>query len=104
MFFTSDNGPWLVKYEAGGSAGLLRDGKETTWEGGVRVPGIVRWTGKIRPGVVERETVATYDIFSTALALAGVPLPSDRAIDGVDLSPVLFESEFSRDRYPRATL
>lgn len=101
VFFTSDNGPWLVKFEAGGSAGLLRDGKETTWEGGVRVPGIARWTGKIQPGRVEQEVVATYDIFTTAAALAGVPLPQDRIIDGADLSPILFD-DYSAERYPRS--
>ena len=75
---------------AGGSAGLLRDGKSTTWEGGIREPGIIHWPGKIKPGI-STAVAATYDIFSTSLALAGVAEPSDRFIDGVDLSPVLFE-------------
>ena len=96
VFFTSDNGPWLRFREAGGSAGLLRDGKTTTWEGGIRVPGIARWTGKIPAGRVERSPVATYDIYATALALAGVDshlVNGDRIVDGVDLSPVLFAAE-----------
>ena len=46
----ADNGPWLTMRLAGGSAGLLRDGKSTTWEGGIREPGIVHWPGKIKPG------------------------------------------------------
>ena len=50
VFFTSDNGPWLIKSEAGGVSGLLRGGKQTTWEGGVREPGIVSWPGKIKEG------------------------------------------------------
>ena len=86
----ADNGPWLTMRLAGGSAGLLRDGKSTTWEGGIREPGIIHWPGKIKPGI-STAVAATYDIFSTSLALAGVAEPSDRFIDGVDLSPVLFE-------------
>jgi len=50
VFFTSDNGPWLIKDLAGGSAGPLRDGKNSTWEGGMREPGIAWWPGKIKPG------------------------------------------------------
>jgi len=92
VFFTSDNGPWLIKGEAGGVAGLLRDGKETTWEGGVREPGIVSWPGKIEEGWISRSIVTTYDIFATVLPLAGVDLPSDRIIDGKDMSPILFDS------------
>ena len=62
---------------AGGSAGLLRDGKSTTWEGGIREPGIIHWPGKIRPGI-STAVAATYDIFTTMLTMAAVPLPSDR--------------------------
>jgi len=78
----------------GGSASLLTDGKTTTWEGGVREPGFVHWPGKIAPRISD-EVVATYDIFPTALALAGVPLPADRIIDGRDMGPVLFDSAAS---------
>ncbi len=91
-FFTSDNGPWLIQGLAGGSAGLLRDGKTTTWEGGVREPGLVRWPGKVPAGTISREIAATYDIFATASALAGVPPPQDRILDGKDLSDVLFDN------------
>jgi len=90
VFFTSDNGPWLVRKLAGGSAGLLRDGKQTTWDGGVREPAFVRWTGKITPGRISFEVATTYDIFPTALALAGVALPKGIVIDGRDISPLLF--------------
>ena len=92
-FFTSDNGPWLIKKGNGGSAGLLRDGKQTTWEGGVRVPGIVHFPGQIEAGTTQLAVAATYDISPTALSLAGVELPSDRVIDGRDLSPVLFSKD-----------
>lgn len=55
MWFTSDNGPWLTQGLDGGSAGLLREGKQTTWEGGVRVPGVAHWRGAIAPGTVIAE-------------------------------------------------
>lgn len=90
VFFTSDNGPWLIKQLAGGSAGLFRGGKQTTWEGGVRMPGIASWPGKIAPGQVSQAVVATYDIFATAISVAGGKLPDDRIIDGKDMSPILF--------------
>ena len=90
VFFTSDNGPWLTQGRNGGSAGLLRGGKGSTWEGGMRVPGIAWWPGRIAGGGVTLELGSTLDLFATCLALAGVPLPDDRPLDGYDLSPVLF--------------
>jgi arylsulfatase A len=89
VFFTSDNGPWLVKDQVGGCAGLLQGGKGSTWEGGMREPGIAWWPGKIRAGTVNREMASSLDLFPTCLHLAGVPIPSDRIIDGVDMSPML---------------
>jgi arylsulfatase A-like enzyme len=89
VFFTSDNGPWLQKKFNGGSAGLLRDGKGGTWEGGYRVPAIARWPGRIRPGVT-REMASGMDLFNTCLGLAGVEVPKDRPIDGVDMAFILF--------------
>ncbi len=88
VFFTSDNGPWLIFNEQGGSAGLLREGKGSTWEGGMRVPGIAWWPGTIKPSVTS-ELACTMDLFATALSLAGVPLPPDRIVDGVDMTPLL---------------
>jgi arylsulfatase A-like enzyme len=96
VFFTSDNGPWLRMQQQGGSAGLLREGKGSTWEGGVREPAIAWWPGRIAPGVVSAELSGTMDLFVTGLTLAGVPVPSDRAIDGVDMAPILFGSGPSR--------
>jgi arylsulfatase A len=89
VFFTSDNGPWLVKDLAGGSAGPLRGGKGSTWEGGMREPGIAYWPGKIKPGVVNHEMACSMDLFNTALTLAGVSIPNDRLMDGVDMTPML---------------
>ena len=90
VFFTSDNGPWLTFKDLGGSAGPLRDGKGGTWEGGMRVPGIAWWPGRIKPGQVTADIAGTMDLFATSLALAGAAIPRDREIDGVDLAPLLF--------------
>ncbi len=89
VFFTSDNGPWLTMGAQGGSAGLLHEGKGSTWEGGMRVPAIARWPGRIKPGVTS-ETANGMDLFATALALAGAATPPERPIDGTDLSLLLF--------------
>lgn len=88
VVFTSDNGPWLVFKTHGGSAGLLRAGKGTTWEGGMRVPAIFWWPGSINPEIVT-DIGSTMDIFTTVSHLAGVPIPDDRIVDGVNLTPVL---------------
>jgi arylsulfatase A-like enzyme len=84
VVFTSDNGPWLPFGAHGGSAGPLREGKGTTWEGGVRTPAIFWWPGTVRPSVVT-DIGSAMDLFVTAARLAGASLPSDRVIDGVDL-------------------
>ena len=89
VVFTSDNGPWISFETHGGSAGPLRHGKGTTFEGGMRVPGIFRWPGAIAPGVT-REIGSAMDLFTTAIAIGGGAIPDDRPIDGVDLRPVLF--------------
>ncbi len=85
VFFTSDNGPWLTYRLDGGSQGLLRGGKFTTWEGGMRVPGIAWCPGTITPAI-SSELATTMDLFTTSLHLAGAAVPNDRVIDGVDLS------------------
>lgn len=90
VFFTSDNGPWLVKEFAGGSAGLLHEGKGSTWEGGMRVPGVAWWPKKIKAGSVTHELASSMDLFSTILHWADVEIPKDRMIDSVDMSPILF--------------
>lgn len=89
VFFTSDNGPWLTQFEQGGSAGLLREGKGSTWEGGMREPAIAWWPGTIQPGLVSRDLACTLDLLPTAVELAGAEVPRDRVIDGVSLLPLL---------------
>jgi len=99
VVFTSDNGPWLIFNEHGGSAGLLRDGKGSTFDGGMREPALFWWPGKVVPGVVQ-DMGSTMDIFTTCATLAGAKLPADRVIDGVDLSDALFGTGKS----PRETM
>lgn len=85
VWFTSDNGPWLIQNEEGGSAGLFRDGKGSTWEGGVRLPCFVSWPETVKSGINE-EVVNSMDIFVTSIRMAGGREPSDRAIDGKDIT------------------
>ena len=89
VVFTSDNGPWLTQKLNGGSAGLLRGGKGSTWEGGMREPSVAWWPGTVPAGTIEAEVGSTLDLFPTCLALAGIDLPSDRVLDGEDIMPLL---------------
>ena len=91
VFFASDNGPWYQ-----GSPGPLRGRKGSTYEGGVRVPGIVRWPGKIKAGSVSDEPVASIDFFPTAVVLAGGNKPDAEgklSIDGKNIVPFLLGAE-----------
>ena len=90
VVFTSDNGPWLIKGADGGSALPLRGGKGSTWEGGVRVPTIARWPGKIAPSSVCDAVAGTIDLLPTCVSIAGGKVPAEPVIDGRDLSPLLF--------------
>ncbi len=94
VVFTSDNGPWLSYRTHGGSAGLLHAGKGMTWEGGMRVPAIFWGPGHVTPAVIS-ELGTTMDLFTTFSAMAGIEIPDDRIMDGVDLSKVLFREEYS---------
>ncbi len=84
VLFASDNGPWLLKKEHGGSAKPLRSGKASCWEGGPRVPAIFWGPGRVPAGRVTSEMMATLDVLPTFAALAGAQTPKDRVIDGVD--------------------
>lgn len=86
VFFLSDNGG-PTRY--GATNGLLRGEKGSLAEGGIRVPFAVQWPGRIPQGKDYSQTVISLDIFPTALAAAGVPVPADRKVDGVDLLPHL---------------
>ena len=85
VIFTSDNGPWLKFENHGGSAGPLRDGKMSTFEGGHRVPFIIRGPG-IPAGTVCNELTSSIDILPTIASVTGQPLPEGRKIDGLDVS------------------
>ena len=90
VLFTSDNGPWLIKGSDGGIAGPLRGGKGSTWEGGVRVPTIARWPGKIPAGSVCDAVAGTIDILPTCVSIAGAKASAEPIIDGRDISSLLF--------------
>uniref|UniRef100_A0A8C5PES4 N-acetylgalactosamine-6-sulfatase n=1 Tax=Leptobrachium leishanense TaxID=445787 RepID=A0A8C5PES4_9ANUR len=94
VFFTSDNGAALMSgpKQSGSNAPFLC-GKETTFEGGMRVPGIAWWPGHVAAGQVSHQLGNIMDLFSTSLSLAGLQPPSDRAIDGIDLSAVIQEGK-----------
>jgi arylsulfatase A-like enzyme len=99
VVFTSDNGPWSPYLEQGGSAGLLRGAKGSTWEGGMREPAIFWWPGTIKPAVVTG-IGSELDLLQTFAAISGARAPSDRPLDGYDLSATLKRAEAS----PRQTL
>jgi len=92
VIFSSDNGPWLQFKADGGSAGPLRDGKGTNWEGGQRVPMIAHWPGHIPAGTVCRDLTTTMDLLPTIAAITGATL-SDRKIDGVNILSSLTQPE-----------
>ncbi len=105
VLFTSDNGPWLIKNkdladgrlpgDHGGSAGPLRSGKVSTFEGGVRVPTILWGPGRVPAGVTCDSIATTMDLLPTLAALAGAKTPDDRVIDGEDIRH-LFHGDFAK--------
>jgi arylsulfatase A len=89
VFFTSDNGPWLSQGEEAGSPGPFRAGKNTPYEGGVRVPAIAWWPGRYSAGRVVSEPVMSLDLFPTIVAMAKGQLSPARKYYGADLTPLL---------------
>lgn len=93
VFFTSDNGPETLNryknaWRSHGTPGPLRGMKLWLYDGGIRVPGIIRWPGHARPGQVVDEPVCGLDVLPTFCELAGVDVPDDRAIDGASILPI----------------
>jgi arylsulfatase A len=103
VFFTSDNGPETLNRYRGaershGSPGPFRGMKLHLYEGGIRVPGILRWPGKARPGTVSSAPIVNLDMLPTLCEAAGIPVPRNRAIDGASMLPVLRGESMVRDR------
>ncbi|NXI53949.1 STS sulfatase, partial [Chloroceryle aenea] len=94
VYFTSDQGAHVEEISSsgevhGGYNGIYKGGKSMNWEGGIRVPGLLRWSGVIQAGAYIDEPTSNMDIFPTIVKLAKAQLPSDRIIDGHDLMPLL---------------
>ncbi len=111
IFFTSDNGPetpvtveeshneWTdkIRNRCFGSTGPWRGMKRFVFEGGHRVPGIMRWTGKVKPGLISDQLVNGTDVLPTICEIVGIEKPGDRVIDGVSLLPLLNGDQVTRD-------
>lgn len=98
VIFTSDNGPWILRKNHGGHALPLRSGKTTCWEGGLRVPCIVRAPGRVPAGTTSDLVTATIDFMPTIASLAGAELPTDRILDGIDISKIWHGEQDELDR------
>jgi arylsulfatase len=92
IIFTSDNGPWLSYGDHAGSSGPYREGKGTSWEGGTRVTGIMRWPARIPAGTTSDAMAMTIDLLPTIAAVADAPLP-EKKIDGLNILPLITGKE-----------
>jgi arylsulfatase len=92
VLFSSDNGPWYQ-----GSPGRLRGRKGMTWEGGVRVPFLARWPGRVRAGIAPSGVASAMDMVPTVARLCGADLPS-KPLDGIDIWPILSEGRNELER------
>lgn len=101
VIFTSDNGPWIedVIGNHAGSAYPLKGNKMQTWEGGIRVPAIMQWKGKIKEGTVSDEIFTTMDFFPTFAELANTKIPKDLILDGKDFSDAILKQGKSQHEY-----
>lgn len=97
IWFMSDNGPWLLRDQDGGSAGLFRDGKGSTWEGGMRVPCFVKWDGQIQ-NITNDKLVNAMDVYSTCISLAGGTIDQDRIVDGKDISLYIVKDSKQKEK------
>jgi arylsulfatase A-like enzyme len=89
VIFTSDNGPWLSYGHHAGAKGMLREGKGTEFEGGVRVPFIARWPGKIPAATTSNEPTMTIDLLPTLVGYAGGVVQTEPKIDGKNISAII---------------
>lgn len=98
IIFTSDNGPWWIKGDDGGHCAPLRGAKTSTYEGGLRVPCIVRAPGRVPAGKTSDLVTSTIDMLPTLAKLAGADIPDDRVIDGLDITDILHGEQTELDR------
>ena len=98
VMFTSDNGPAITGIHPHGSAGPLREKKGHIWDGGIRVPGIIRWPGHTAPGTESDVPVSGIDLLPTLCELAGIDAPTDRVLDGASILPALKNERIARKR------
>ena len=89
VFFTSDNGPAITRYHPHGSTGPLRAKKGHLYDGGIRVPGIIRWPGHTRPGSVSDQPISGLDVLPTVCEVTGTKIPKSRHLDGTSFLPAL---------------
>jgi len=98
VLFTSDNGPAITGIHPHGSAGPLREKKGHLYEGGIRVPGILRWPGHTKAGQVSDEPVSGVDLLPTLCGIAGIDPPTDRVLDGASFLPIFNQQAIRRER------
>lgn len=101
LIFTSDNGPWKLSKNRGGSALPLRGAKFSTYEGGHRVPCVMWWPGTIPAGAVSNEVATTLDLLPTFASLAGAELPQNKILDGVNMSDLLKSGSDGKSQYDK---
>ena len=101
VIFTSDNGPWIedVIGDHAGSAFPLKGNKMQTWEGGIRVPTIMRWKGQLKEGIESDELLTTMDFLPTFSSLSGAEIPKNLTIDGKNFSDVILKGSKSEHKY-----
>ncbi|MCA9038892.1 MAG: sulfatase-like hydrolase/transferase [Planctomycetaceae bacterium] len=97
VFFTSDNGPAITNYHPHGSTGPLRAKKGHIYDGGIRVPGLLRWPGHTTAGTTSDEPICGVDLLPTLCEITGTPVPTDRKIDGTSLLPILTDEPIKRE-------
>ncbi len=98
VWFASDNGPARTRYHNAGSSGGLREFKFHLYEGGIRVPGIVRWPAHITPGTTTEEAVCGVDVLPTVCEITGLAKPADRTLDGASVTPLFAGQRLARSK------